>query len=483
MKRMLWKHLKKVSNLSERQSIESYIDQHFSETLKDIQKIIQIKTVKEESTPGAPFGLGLKKGLEETLEIGKKLGFKTVNLDNYVGYAEFGEGDEYIGILGHIDVVPEGDHLKWDVNPYSGEIKDKFMISRGALDNKGPIISALYAMKALKESVPNFKKRVRIIFGTNEESGDEDMKYYLSKEQPPKYAFTPDGQFPVVFSEKGIYTFSYGIKFDKKETSILDIEGGTKSNVVPEIAKVILKKELYSKVLEEIENLGETPSEFEVLKRDGNIEVICKGIPAHASSPQRGVNPINWLFKLLNRVISKNDSMKKFIEFMSEVVGITTDGSGLEIKTINDETGDLTISCGIVKISTENDDILVKAKFNIRYPVNTSEKNLDEKLNETGKKSDVIFFKENHNAPLYFPKDSPLVKKLQKVFKDVTKREDQPVALGGGTYAKLMPNTVAFGPNFKEFKGNPHGFNEKMDIEMLKQGMIMYALGVLELSK
>ena len=95
---------------------------------------------------------------------------------------------------------------------------------------------------------------------------------------------------------------------------------------------------------------------------------------------------------------------------------------------------------------------------------------------------DKSFIKENHNAPLYFPKEHPLVEKLQKVFKEITKRDDKPVALGGGTYAKLMPNTVAFGPNFKEFRGNPHGFDEKMDIDMLKQGMLMYALGVLELA-
>ena len=166
---------------------------------------------------------------------------------------------------------------------------------------------------------------------------------------------------------------------------------------------------------------------------------------------------------------------------MDKVVGIETDGSGLNIETKNEETGDLTLSCGIVKIIEEkNSSIYVK--FNIRYPVTTNEKQLDTTLNKIGKDNGIEFVKENHNAPLYFPKEHPLVEKLQKVFKDVTDRDDKPVALGGGTYAKLMPNTVAFGPNFKEFRGNPHGFDEKMDIDMLKQGMLMYALGVLELA-
>ncbi|UPO97510.1 dipeptidase PepV [Cetobacterium somerae] len=467
--------------MNTRKTLEHYIDEHFQETLKDIQKIVKIKTVKEESTNGAPFGLGLKKGLEETLKIAKDLGFKTVNLDNYIGYAEFGEGEEYIGVLGHIDVVPEGEHSKWSVPPFSGEIVGKNMISRGALDNKGPIISALHSMKALKECVPTFNHRVRIIFGTNEESGDEDIKYYLSKEKAPKYAFTPDGQFPVVFSEKGIYTFSFKDSFLKEKTSILDIVGGTRSNVVPEEAKVFLKKDLSEKIIKELEKFKDTPCKFEVLEKESYLEVICKGIPAHASSPQRGVNPITWLFRFLNRVIPEEDSLKRFVNFMDKVVGIETDGSGLNIETKNEETGDLTLSCGIVKIIEEKKSSIY-VKFNIRYPVTTNEKKLDTILDKIGRENNVEFVKENHNAPLYFPKEHPLVEKLQKVFKDVTDRDDKPVALGGGTYAKLMPNTVAFGPNFKEFRGNPHGFDEKMDIDMLKQGMLMYALGVLELA-
>ncbi|MGL5023005.1 MAG: dipeptidase PepV [Cetobacterium sp.] len=467
--------------MNTRKTLEHYIDEHFQETLKDIQKIVKIKTIKEESTNGAPFGLGLKKGLEETLKIAKDLGFKTVNLDNYIGYAEFGEGEEYIGVLGHIDVVPEGEHSKWSVPPFSGEIVGKNMISRGALDNKGPIISALHSMKALKECVPTFNHRVRIIFGTNEESGDEDIKYYLSKEKAPKYAFTPDGQFPVVFSEKGIYTFSFKDSFLKEKTSILDIVGGTRSNVVPEEAKVFLKKDLFEEIIKELEKFKDTPCKFEVLEKESYLEVICKGIPAHASSPQRGVNPITWLFRFLNRVIPEEDSLKRFVNFMDKVVGIETDGSGLNIETKNEETGDLTLSCGIVKIIEEKKSSIY-VKFNIRYPVTTNEKKLDTILDKIGRENNVEFVKENHNAPLYFPKEHPLVEKLQKVFKDVTDRDDKPVALGGGTYAKLMPNTVAFGPNFKEFRGNPHGFDEKMDIDMLKQGMLMYALGVLELA-
>ena len=157
--------------------IREYIDNNFQETLESVKKIIRIKTVKGERTKDAPFGENLKYALEEVLSIAASLGFKTVNLDNYIGYAEVGSGEDYIAILGHIDVVPEGDVSKWTVDPYSATIKENMLISRGAIDNKAPIISALFAIKALVETNPNFNKKVRIIFGTNEESGDEDIKY------------------------------------------------------------------------------------------------------------------------------------------------------------------------------------------------------------------------------------------------------------------------------------------------------------------
>ena len=164
---------------------------------------------------------------------------------------------------------------------------------------------------------------------------------------------------------------------------------------------------------------------------------------------------------------------------MALYVGETTDGKLLGIDSQNEETGDLTISAGITKRIED----YISVKFNIRYPVSTTEKNLDERLAKRAEENGVIFFKENHNPPLYFPKDSILVKSLQDIYREITGRDEEPAALGGGTYAKLMPNTVAFGPNYREFKGNPHSFDECMDLDMLKIGIEIYAKAILKLSE
>lgn len=460
--------------------IKRYIEDNFNSIISDVKSIIKIKTVKEEAEEDAPFGKNLKYGLEKTLELAEKLGFRTKNLDNYVGYAEIGEGEDYIAILGHIDVVPEGDISKWSVDPYSGEIRDNMLIARGAIDNKGPIISSLYSLKAILEEKPNFNKRVRVIFGTNEESGDEDMKYYLAHEKAPKYAFTPDGRFPVIFSEKGIYTFSFREKINWNETDVIEIEAGTRSNVVPERAKLVLKSSLSERIgngLERVKKLSKC--NFEVSEDEEKIVVIINGKAAHASSPERGINSILGMYLFLNEVLSEEDSLKNFSRFMATYIQETTDGKLLGIESKNEETGDLTISAGI----TKRIDDFISVKFNIRYPVSTTESILDTVLNKKAQENNIIFFKENHNPPLYFPKDSILVKTLQDIYREITGREDEPAALGGGTYAKLMPNTVAFGPNYREFKGNPHSFDECMDLDMLKIGIEIYAKAILKLSE
>ncbi|RGJ29481.1 dipeptidase PepV [Fusobacterium varium] len=458
--------------------IKKYIDTHFDEALKSIIEIIRIKTVKAEKTGDAPYGAELKRGLSKVLEIAQSLGFRVKNLDNYIGYAEYGEGEEYIAVLGHIDVVPEGDEASWSVPPYEGCIVNNQLTARGAIDNKAPIISALYSLKAVVDTNPQFNKRVRIIFGTNEESGDEDIKYYLAREKEPKYAFTPDGRFPVIFSEKGIYTFSFRKRIDWKNSKLVEIKAGTRSNIVPEkcIAKVRnIPKENIETALNEIRKSSK--AEYMVSCEGDITEIICTGISAHASSPHKGVNALLGMYRFLDLIIGKEDAAKGFISFISGYIGESSDGEKLGIKTVNEEVGNLTISAGITNI--KDDELFIK--FNIRYPASIDEKTLDSRLKIAGEKGEVVFFKENHNAPLYFEKNHSLVKELQDVYINVTGRDEEPAALGGGTYAKLMPNTVAFGPNFKEYNGKPHSFDECMDLDMLKQGMEIYARAILRL--
>ena len=179
------------------QKVESLKDQ----MIDGILELVKINSVETKPEPQAPFGPGVKAALEKALELAGYLGFDCVNLDNYIGYAQYGRGEDYVCAMGHVDVVPAGDG--WKQPPFSGYMENGVIYIRGILDNKGPILSCLYGLYALKELGYEPKHRIRIIFGCDEESGFEDLHYYLEKEKPPLWGFTPDCKFPVVYGERG----------------------------------------------------------------------------------------------------------------------------------------------------------------------------------------------------------------------------------------------------------------------------------------
>jgi succinyl-diaminopimelate desuccinylase len=205
-----------------------------------IQACIQIKSVKdvEHAAPGAPFGPGIQEGLEWILALGEKFGFTVKNVEGYAGHIEMGSGD-LLGILGHIDVVPEGEG--WSVPPFSATIKDGKIFGRGALDDKGPSLAALFAMKAIIDAQIPLNKRVRLIIGTDEESGWADMDYYFSKEEVPQIGFAPDAEFPVIHAEKGILHLELSKSYSTAFPHLVRIHGGERANVVPDYCEVTLK--------------------------------------------------------------------------------------------------------------------------------------------------------------------------------------------------------------------------------------------------
>lgn len=185
--------------------INKIIEELKDDLIDSTAELVKIKSIEDEAKEGKPYGEGVASALEKALEISEKLGFETVNVDGYVGYAEYGEGDEYVGVLGHLDLVPEGDG--WKYPPYGAEIHDGKMYGRGTTDDKGPIMAALYGLKAIKESKLPLSKKVRILFGTNEETGSKEIEHYLEKEKPPVLGFTPDAEYPIIYAEKGITIF------------------------------------------------------------------------------------------------------------------------------------------------------------------------------------------------------------------------------------------------------------------------------------
>ncbi len=203
--------------------------------IRDTQKLIQIRSVKEPALPGMPYGPGIASALSFMLQLGESLGFRSRNVDGYAGHIEWGDGDEIVAVLVHLDTVVEGDG--WSCDPLGGHVRGDLIIGRGASDNKGPAVVALYALAALRDMIGTTNRRIRIVFGTDVENGMTDMDYYFSKEPLPLYGFTPDASYPIIHAEKGFLVLTLNQKrnqADELSTSVLAIQGGDAPNVVPD---------------------------------------------------------------------------------------------------------------------------------------------------------------------------------------------------------------------------------------------------------
>ena len=449
------------------------------ELIKDLQDSIRIKSVEEEAKPGMPFGEGPAKALEHFLSVGEKLGFKAENFDNYAGHIDFGTDDqeEMVGILGHVDVVPEG--TGWDHDPYGAEIVDNKMFGRGTLDDKGPMMICLYAMKALKDAGVPLKRKVRMILGANEETGWGCMKHYFEKLQMPHPAvsFTPDSEFPVTFAEKGILRALFKVKTDAD----IAVKAGNVFNAVPESTTITLPlsyKEAIERELPLYNEGKENKVSFEIT--ENKIVVTSKGVAAHAAHPSLGYNSLSALMIFLGRLDIKENGFKEMVKFFNDKIQMEFNGKLLGLNLVDEPSGEITINFG--KCYVENGELIVS--MDMRFPVTFEAESIKEKLFAVLNEYGLTFEPLKEEKPLYVPKDNFLVKTLMEVYQDMTgDMESQPISTGGGTYAKAVSNCVAFGALLKGTPDSMHQKNECIDLASLDTLLPLFVETIYRLAK
>lgn len=451
--------------------------------IKSTQDIIRIKSVEEEAKPNMPFGEGPYKALEFALNLCEEMGFKTKNFDGYAGHADLGDGEETVGILVHLDVVPEGDG--WTYPPYGGEIHDGKIYGRGTTDDKGPAIACIYAMKALKESGVELNRKIRIIFGTNEETGWGCMKYYFDHEKAPDMAFTPDADFPVIYGEKGIIVFDLVKELKSNSCNgivIESIKGGNAANMVPDYCEALLKVEDSSVIEEKLNNFVENTKYPLSLEVEGDkVKIIAKGVSAHGSTPEKGENAISYLMAFLGKLIAGECDICEFINIYNDRIGFRHHGEDIGCGYEDDVSGKLNFNPGVIRSNEEE----IRLTINVRYPIKSSAREVYDGIRNNLKGTGIRLEEGNSDMkPLYIPKDNFLVEKLMKVYREQTGDvESQPITIGGGTYARAMENAVAFGPVFPGQKEVAHQKDEFISIEHLMKITKIYAQALYELAK
>ena len=465
--------------------LDKCIDNLKDEIIKETCNLINFPSVSEEtSDPNMPFGKHAKDALEYALDLGQKLGFRTKNIDGYCGYIEFGEGEKLVGIIGHLDVVPSGDG--WLTPPFEATIKDGNIYGRGAIDDKGPVVASLYAMKAIKDNI-KINSRVRLILGINEEKSWNCIRHYNEIEEAPTIGFSPDADFPCIYAEKGITTvyikYNYQ-KYSNLPIIIKEIDCNNNAiNVVPKYCKVILSVDTSRIDLNEI-----TPflsNEIKKLNFDitysvnnSNIELISNGVQAHSAHPDLGINAISRMIILLNKIFKNFNCPISILDFFENYIGTEFNGKSLDIN-FSDESGNLTLNVG--KFSFY--DNFLQIGINLRIPVNTPIEKVTDSISEICNKYSLETVVSGIQQPLYVPKDDPLVKTLCDIFNKRNHSNYEPIAIGGGTYARAFKNCVSFGANFPGDTDMCHQANEFINIDKLILACKIYADAIYELSK
>lgn len=451
-----------MSNKEKWQSYES-------EMLEKLARLVKYNSVEGEASPEKPFGESVAACLAEALEIADEMGFETCNMDNYCGWVQIGEGEDIIGIAAHLDIVPAGEG--WDTDPFTLTRKGDTVYGRGVSDDKGAVIASLYALKELKESGMKLNKRVRLILGCNEETGSGCMKYYGEHGEPISMGFTPDGNFPGIYGEKGICALTAY----SKNTSIVSMNGGFVTNAVcNRCVTVVPSDKLDTALLEQA--LKNTPlTDFEIAAEGENTVITAVGVAAHASTPKLGVNAAGCTMLALKNAGFEDD----FVDFYLSRIGNECNGEGIGCR-FEDPYGALTLNNGIV--STENG--VIRCTIDIRFPVTMSSQRLFDKMrpfleDEKGRIEQGMAME-----PLFYPPDSALVKSLHEAYVTVTgDTENQPMVIGGGTYAKSLPGIIAFGCEFPGVDNHIHDANERLKVDELLLQAEIYTQAVKNLLK
>ena len=451
---------------------------HKEDLLKDLFELLSVRSILgTDITEETPFGSGPREALDLILSFGERDGYKTKLVENKAGHIEVGQGEELFGILGHVDVVPvvEAD---WTSHPFKPEIRDGKIFARGSLDDKGPTMAAYYAVKLLDKLGVKWNKRVRVIIGSDEETGFRCVEAYFKHEEQPASGFTPDAMFPLVYAEKARATFDHKLKFVAEDGNynykLVKFNGGQVLNMVIASAKAELVGEV-SDIKEKFENfLAQEKLEGEVTVED-TIKLTLKGKAAHGSTPQYGINGATKLAEFLSTLGLDNNG-KNFVDYIVDKLANDPFGEKLGIDYSDNEMGEATYNYGILEYNLEKKVGIVST--DCRHPMKFD---LVTRLN--GVKVDnidieVTSTKEAH----YVPKDDELVTTLMDVYRKYTgDTENNAFVLGGGTYARCLKKGVAFGLLFPGKEDTMHQANEYLEVEDLLLATAIYAEGIYKL--
>ena len=442
------------------------LDQDMTDTLA---RWIRIPSVRaEKSAPNAPFGAEVRRALDAALADIARLGMTPRDIDGYCCDAEIGEGEETIAVLAHLDVVPEGDG--WTHDPYGAEIIDGRIIGRGTSDDKGPGVAALFAMKAILDAGIPLKRKCRLILGCDEECGMQDLEYYEEKIGLPAMGFSPDANFPLINTEKGIMQ----MKLDAPlaDERLMSIACGTRANVVPGTAVAVLAGDWREQAADAFD-VEDEDCAIETELVGGNTKVVVTGVPAHASTPEKGKNAAKMLLSVLRKLGIGGAP----VALLDEACAEGSAGEAMGIAGCDAVSGPLTLNLGLLSAG----EGALSVTFDCRYPVFFDDRTISSTVQKRLAPAGFVLEPGHASHPHHVPESSELVQKLMAVYNGITGENAKPFAIGGGTYARHLKEGVAYGMLFPGDLELEHQANESIDLANFAKAARIYAYAIVAL--
>ncbi|MDO4545696.1 MAG: dipeptidase PepV [Bacillota bacterium] len=461
------------------EQVYNKIEENQAEMIASLSRLISIPSVAVETKGRAPFGEKVDRAYSCMQEMARQEGFGFFDADRFGGHVEYpGSGEGIVGIVGHLDVVPEGDG--WDFEPYGGEVIDGKVCGRGTMDDKGPVVASFYAMKALKDCGFEPAKSIRLILGLDEETNWNGMDYYLSQvDAIPDMGFTPDGDFPAIHGEMGILVFDIAGKFThsgEKGLELSSVKGGTAANSVADFARAVLHDgsgEGYEKIKSRVASFRKERGWRINCKGIGkSFEITIQGVSAHGAKPEQGENAISMMMEFLGELNFVSEATNDFIAFYNDCIGYDLHGERIGCCLSDEPSGELVFNVGMIDLDKKT----VQLTINVRYPVTAEADDVYDGVMKVLDRYDLGIVKGKHQLPIYLPVNDPLIATLMDVYREHTgDMQSEPLVIGGGTYARAIKNTVAFGARFPGEPELGHQKNECISVENMVKLAKIYA--------
>lgn len=461
------------------QAIHDYFAGKEALLVESVSRLVRIDSTLGPALPGKPFGEGPAAALEELLALAREWGLSAQNLEGYVGAVDLNGQETALHILGHLDVVDPGEG--WTVtSAFVPKLVDGLLYGRGTDDDKGPVVAALLAMKAVKDLGIPLKRNVRLLAGTDEETGFRDIKWYYSNHPYAPYTISPDADFPIINIEKGHYqpTFQAAWPQETALPRVCAFTGGSRLNMVPPKAQATVVGLPLETVEAALRTLDlEAGVTFTCHQQGEGVHILCAGQNAHGSTPEEGHNAQTALVALLAGLPLADCPSSRALRALHTLFPHGDHaGQALGIAQADELSGPLTLAFTMLTLN----DTGCQGRFDSRTPLCGTDETIRQPAQAAMAQAGFTIQGEI-DPPHHIPADSPFIQVLAKCYEMYSGRKSQCLAIGGGTYVHDIPGGVAFGASMPGFVSNLHGPDERVNIADLLTAAKIYTQVILEL--